>query len=155
MPSLCQDRDRTRGREGCTNQPSSLISCPTPTHLCCSQFLTNVLFLCLNGIKTICSDYFFGSPVCTKLNFSPVNPSYVNLIISQAREPGREEGGSVPTHPSLWVLRKLGLTGVLASSRTALAVRCTVIPRAERSVLINRPSAVEFLRVWAAECFLD
>ena len=38
--------------------------------------------------------YFYGPPHITKLNFSPVNLSYINLITKLAKEPIREESKS-------------------------------------------------------------
>lgn len=36
--------------------------------------------------------HIFGAPVCTKLSFSPINLSYVNLSTGPTKEPRREEG---------------------------------------------------------------
>ena len=61
------------------------------------QLLTNLLFLCLNGIKAACFGQFFESHIfmsfCTyvQLGFTPVDLSYVNLTIRPTKEPRREE----------------------------------------------------------------
>lgn len=68
-----------------------LLQAQTP--LTC-QFFTNILFLCLKGIKTECFGYFFQSHIsmssCTlKKKFSFLLMSYVILIIRPAKEPSR------------------------------------------------------------------
>lgn len=74
-PSLYQHILVTRDRKPCaeaaawTNLVTSLTSYPTTPTLLFSQFFTNVLFLCLNGMWALCFGHCFGSPVCTKLVF--------------------------------------------------------------------------------------
>ena len=59
----------------------------------------------LNWLTCPCVSYFYGSPICMKLNsFYPVNLSYVNLIIRPVKESRREEGKAfLPNTCKDWV----------------------------------------------------
>ena len=84
------------------------------------------MFPCLEGIRAACLTRFPGprvlrAPVHVKLNFSPVNLSYVNLIIRPAKEPRWEGRESFPPlhgrdvicdlKRTLWLPRKWCLGG--------------------------------------------
>ena len=75
------------------------------------QFLTNLLFPCLKGIKAagfgqLGESHLYGLPfVQNCICFSPLNLSCVSLTIRPVKEPGREEGQF--SIPSICVLKLL------------------------------------------------
>ena len=85
-------RNEVQGQEGCINKMCYFFTnlLPQVQTSFSFQFFTNLLFLCLKGVKAAFFSHFFESifvwtPVHTKLFLSPVNLPHVHLIIRPAK----------------------------------------------------------------------